>query len=100
MPILYKESGTGTKWALVHMGVPYYPTIRGKLDGDLNSGSSATMSVWTGSTLSDSGRNVTVYDSLTFISASKEIDTGTVITANWWEGKWCLNVPGACEIAQ
>ena len=98
MPILYKETGTGTKWALVQMGVPYYPTIRGKLDDDLDAGSSEVFSVWDGATLADTNRNVTLYD--WFITASSKIASGTKCSATWRSGKWYLEVPGACETDQ
>lgn len=107
--ILYKESGTGTKWALVVLGAAEYPTIVGKLDGDLNCGSdgttpgsSATMSIWDGNPLADTGRNVTVYDSysLPFITAGKKIASGKAISARWNGGLWYLNVPSDCEEAQ
>lgn len=100
--VLYKETGTGTKWTLCRIGTPHRPVIRGKLDADLNSGSSATMSVWAGATLADTGRNVTVYDasSLPAITASKKIASGKGLSASWHDGKWHLLTPYACEVDQ
>lgn len=97
MPVVYKESGTGTKWALVQMGVPSWPTLRGKLDGDLTKATGyATMSVWEGSTLADSGRNVTVYDPGA-LSSGKKIASGSGLSASWTSGKWWLLTPYVCE---
>lgn len=93
--VLWKETGTGTKWSIVRLGHPTYPTIRGKLDADLNAGSSAAFSVWEGATLADSGRNVTLYD--WFITTGKKIASGTKCSAVWNSGKWYLEVPAACE---
>jgi hypothetical protein len=97
MPVLYKESGTGTKWALVQMGVPYWPVLRGYLDGDLVAGGSATMSVWDGDPLADTGRSVTVYDPGA-ISSGKKIASGVGLTASFTAGKWYLLTPYACEV--
>lgn len=97
MPILYKETGTGTKWALVQMGVPHYPVIRGTLDAALTVGSSATMSVWDGATLADSGRNVTVYD--WWLGTGRQLASGTKVSATWHSGKWYLEVSADCDEA-
>jgi hypothetical protein len=100
--VLWSEGGTESQWSIVRLGRPVYPTIRGKLDGDLNSGSSATMSVWAGATLADTSRNVTLYDSSTlpFISSGKKIASGTAVTASFTAGKWYLDTPAACEVDQ
>ena len=102
MQTLWKESGTGAKWAVIRLGVPYYPILRGKLDGDLDSGGSATMSVWEGATLADSGRDVTINDSSTLpvITSGKKIAGDTAVSATHTSGKWYLNVPGDCEETQ
>lgn len=100
--VLYKETGTGTKWTLCRIGTPHRPVIRGKLDGDLNSGSSTTMSVWAGAPMADTSRNVTVYDdaNLPAITASKKIASGVGLSASWHSGRWHLLTPYACEVAQ
>jgi len=100
MTVLYKGTGTGAKWALVKMGVPYWPILRGKLDANLNAGSSAAMSVWEGDTLADSTRNVTVYDHAGMLGTGKKIASTTVVTASWTSGKWYVLTSAACEVAQ
>jgi hypothetical protein len=90
----------GDRWVVSRN--PGRPVYHGKLDGDLDSGSSAVMSVWEGATLADSGVNITIYDasSLVMITASKKIASGVAVTAMYDGTKFYLNVPGACEIAQ
>lgn len=99
--ILSELSGTGAQLVLALLGNSW-PTLRGKLDADLNSGSSATMSVWNGATLADTSENVTLYDSSTlpFISSGKKIASGTAVTASFTAGKWYLDTPAACEVDQ
>lgn len=93
--VLWKESGTGAKWALVRVGMPTYPKLLGKLDGDLTQATgSATMSVWEGSTLADSGRNVTVYD--WFLATGKKIASGAKVAAEFKSGKWYVDTTGTC----
>ena len=58
-------------------------TTRGKLDGALSFGGSATMSVWwwNGSAEADTTVNVTVYDWL--LVSGQSIASGTQVTAAW-----------------
>jgi hypothetical protein len=75
-----------------------YPVIRGYLDGDLTQATGyATMSVWDGNPLADTGRNVTVYDPGA-ISTGKKIASGVGLTASFTAGKWYLLTPYACEV--
>lgn len=92
--VLWKEEGTGTKWAVVRLGVPTYPKLFGKLDGDLAAGSSATMSIWEGSTLADSGRNITVHD--WFLPSGKKLKSGAKVAAVWNSGKWYVDTTDTC----
>lgn len=93
--VLWKEEGTGTKWAVVRLGAPTYPKLFGKLDADLTQATgSATMSVWEGATLADSGRNVTVYD--WFLATGKKIASGAKVAAEWKSGKWYVDTTGTC----
>jgi hypothetical protein len=95
--VLWKETGTGVLWAVVQLGRYHYPILRGKLDGDLTKATGyATMSVWEGSTLADSGRNVTVYDPGA-LSSGKKIASGSGLSASWTSGKWWLLTPYVCE---
>jgi len=98
--VLWKEADTGTLWAIVRLGVPHYTILRGKLDANLNAGSSAAMSIWEGDTLADSGRNVTVYDHAGMLGTGKKIASTTVVTASWTSGKWYVLTSAACEVAQ
>ncbi len=92
--VLWKEEGTGTKWAVVRLGAPTYPKLVGKLDGDLAAGSSATMSIWEGNTLADSGRNITVYD--WFLPTGKKLASGAKVAAFWASGKWYVDTTDTC----
>jgi hypothetical protein len=92
--VLWKEDGTGTKWAVIRLGAPTYPKLVGKLDGDLAAGSSATMSIWEGSTLADSGRDITVYD--WFLPAGKKLASGARVAAVWNSGKWYVDTTDTC----
>ncbi len=93
--VLWKESGTGTKWALVRLGAFHWPKLFGKLDGDLTQATGyATMSIWEGSTLADSNRNVTVYD--WFLASGKKIASGAKVAAEWKSGKWYVDTTGTC----
>ena len=60
--------------------------LMGKLDGSLSQGSSATMSIWMGSTLTDTGDNITVYDWL--LGSGESIDSGKKVKAEYYCGKW------------
>lgn len=93
---VYEMTGLTSRGTRYVIGNPY-PVIRGYLDGNLNAGSSATMSVWDGATLADSGRNVTVYDPGA-ITTGKKIASGVGLTACFTAGKWYLLTPYACEV--
>jgi len=58
----------------------------GKLDGELARDSSATMSVWAGSTLADTGDNITVNDWL--LSTGDSLATATKCVAVKYHTKW------------
>ena len=79
-------------WEIVQN--PGKPRLVGKLDADLTAGSSATMSIWEGSTLADSGRNVTVYD--WFLPTGKKIASGARVAAVWNSGKWYVDTTDTC----
>lgn len=83
--IIARESGTGTKRAVVLLGggASSGGTVKGKLDGALAFGGSATLSIWAwnGSAEADTGDNVTVYDWL--LSSGQTIATGTQVVAAW-----------------
>lgn len=53
--ILWKESGTGAKWAIVRLGIPWYPTIEGTLDSDVTAAGNTTVSV------AGTSRDITAY---------------------------------------
>ena len=79
-------------WEIVQN--PGKPRLFGRLDGDLSAGSSATMSIWEGSTLADSGRNVTVYD--WFLPTGKKLTYGAKVAAVWNSGKWYVDTTDTC----
>lgn len=79
-------------WEIVQN--PGKPRLFGKLDGDLAAGSSATMSIWGGSTLADSGRNITVHD--WFLPTGKKLASGAKVAAFWASGKWYVDTTNTC----
>jgi hypothetical protein len=92
--VLWKDEGTGTKWAVIRLGAPTYPKLFGKLDGDLFANSSATMSIWEGAPLADSSRNITVYD--WFLPSGKKLASGAKVAAFWASGKWYVDTTDTC----
>jgi hypothetical protein len=71
---------------VVRIGNPGHTVVFGKLDGTLNQGGSATMSIWSGDPLADSGENMTVYD--WFLEAAGSLALGTKVAAEFYCGKW------------
>jgi hypothetical protein len=59
--ILWKESGTGTKWAIIRLGAPIYVTYVGKTDASIAKNASGTISIheWNGTAWADTGANLT-----------------------------------------
>jgi hypothetical protein len=92
--VLWHAGTAGEQWAVVRLGAPTYPKLVGKLDGDLAAGSSATMSIWEGNTLTDSGRNITVYD--WFLPTGKKLASGAKVAAFWASGKWYVDTTDTC----
>ena len=77
--VLWKETGTGTKWAVVRLGTPQGETSYwGKLDGSLSANGSATVSIYWQHPLVDSGHNVTAY-------APPLMTSGTINSGKWVE---------------
>ena len=62
-------------------GAPSRPIVRGKLDGSLSQGGSATLSIWyyNGSAEADSGEDLTVYDGL--LKSGSSIASGKKVIA-------------------
>ena len=70
---------------------------KGKLDGDLEQGSSATVSLWhhDGDSLVDTGVNVTAYD--WFLKTGETISSGLKVkVAKHQDGKWWVEA-AECE---
>ena len=77
--VLWKESGTGTKWAVVRLGTPQGETSYwGKLDEPLVSSDSAVVSIYWKEDLIDSDNNVTAY-------APPLMTSGTIEAGKWVE---------------
>ena len=102
-----EELRTSDDGAVNWMFIGYGGTtiVRGKLDGALKSGSgeasdgSATLSIWSGDPLADTGDNETIYDSCTMpmITADMQIPSGSNVLAERRNGKLYLAVPNQCE---
>ena len=69
--------------------------IFGMLDEDLDSGSSAEMSVWNGDPLADSTNTETIYD-WSFIPSGQKLTTSCRVTATKEAGKYYLLTAGDC----
>jgi hypothetical protein len=81
--ILWKESGTGDKWAIVNLGPLVQQAYQGKLTGGLTSTAAATLDVWTHSTAgawSTAGYSVTAYSPL-MLGSGKTIPSGASVLA-------------------
>jgi len=70
-----------------------------KLDAKLSVGSSATAYLWWGSTLADSGENVTVHDN--FLDTDTEIDSGALVEVRYFPicQKWYVMAAGCDDIS-
>jgi hypothetical protein len=85
--ILAAAAGSGKQWAIVLLGRSEGQLIwRGKLDGALTTGSSATVSIWarnrsTG-TDEDTTLNVTAYDWL--LASGDQIDAAKKVAVTWF----------------
>jgi len=78
--ILWADSGSSERWAIVRLG-QWVQKLRGKFDGSLSFGGSATMSIWyyNGSADADTGENVTVYD--WHLSTGQTVASGKQVSA-------------------
>lgn len=81
--ILYQESGTGTKWATVCLGVPV-TVMAGTLDGILNVGSNQT--------IESSFTNVHDF----MMATGESIASGAEVIAVWLEGEWKVIGANTC----
>lgn len=90
--VLYKESGTGTKWSIVRLGTPWYPTLKGTFDSDVTASGDTTVSV--GSTSRNITANVPVGP-----GSGKKWASGTVVFCAWDAGVWNVVSITACPVA-
>lgn len=86
------------KWIIVRLGNPPPNVIAGKLDGTLNPGSSATLSIWIPDENSpgvriDSTENVTVYDWL--LESGQTVASGKKVFAAYVDGRYEV-IAAAC----
>jgi hypothetical protein len=106
--ILWKESGTGTKWAMVRMGgggASGDAHRWGKLDEDLEAGSSATVSLWQttgggwGGWDEDSTENETATAPLSWPAGSSLLsEDGIMVRIQRINGVWILVDPVAGKV--
>ena len=82
--ILYKESGTGTKWALICMGMPGTQLLVGKTNAAHNVGASGTINVWRGTTAGSESASgtVTAWNHFGNVASGKYVVCG-YIQRNW-----------------
>ncbi len=95
--ILWKESGTGEKWAVIRVG-SFDATQFAKLDATLNAGSSCEASIWSGDPLADSGDNETVYD--WFLESGMKLESGVKVMLTMISGKWYVTQSNTCPVDQ
>ncbi len=93
--ILWKESGTGTKWAVVRIGGGGGNILKlAKLNAALSAGSSCQASVWEGDPLADSGDDLTVNDWL--LGTGESLDSGTKVVILLVSGNWYV-IQASCS---
>ncbi len=93
--ILWKESGTGTKWTVVRIGGGGGNILKfAKLDATLDAGSSCQASVWEGDPLADSGDNLTVNDWL--LGTGESLASGTKVVILLVSGNWYV-IQASCS---
>jgi len=95
------ETGVQNVWCLVGQ---VWPTIRGRLAGDLLSGCTATMHVWDsayGVAPAATGEDVTITDyQPSSIAASKKILSSSPVSARWIGYAWHFEVAGTDAVNQ
>lgn len=97
--IIWKESGTGQKSAVVKLGESDLGTLFGTLNGDLLAGSSVGMSIF--GDAGDTTQDETIYDSNpTFIGTSKKVPSGTAVAATWsyFHKRWQIIFSMVCPV--
>jgi hypothetical protein len=95
--ILWKESGTGDKWAIVLLGALEQQAFQGSLGGTLSSTAAATLGVYAHSTAgawSTAGYNVTAYAPL-MLPAGQTLPSGAKVLARGDRISGLLVVEGA-----
>ncbi|MDD4890605.1 MAG: hypothetical protein PHU85_11840 [Phycisphaerae bacterium] len=98
--VLWKEEGTGKKWALVRLGNPHgNVTLQMKLDAALTAKSSAAASIWDGDPLADTGNNCTLHageDNGSLMSSGSSFPSGKYVWGTWFprSRKWQLSNAG------
>jgi hypothetical protein len=98
--VLWKEEGTGTKWALIRLGNPHgNVTLQMKLDATLTAQSSAAASIWDGDPLVDTTNNCTLYAGEangSLMSSGSSFASGKYVWGTWFprSRKWLLSNAG------
>lgn len=91
--IMYKESGTGTKWALVCIGTPGVPLLLGKTNAAHNVGASGTINVYRGTTAGSethvSSKTITAWNHFGNLSSGK------YVACAYWQRNWRV-IAGQC----
>ena len=92
--ILYKQSGTGLKYAYVRLGIPRDVEVAGKADSDITTGSTGTVSMWENG--SDTLYNITAH--LDWMHGSEQVSSGKEVIVKWFahERRWRI-VGAECE---
>jgi hypothetical protein len=81
--VLYRESGTGTKWAVVELGSgPDNVSHLGVMYDQLTAGGSALVSIWTGDPPADGGNKITAKD--WYLNAGETLAVGTRVEVRWF----------------
>lgn len=85
--ILYKESGTGTKWAVIRIGEFVAPMMKAVADGSITAGSSGTAVVQINGSGSES---ITVY--LNWMEQSQDVSDEDELLVRFFkdENKWVI----------
>lgn len=92
--ILWKESGTGVKWAIIRWPILDYGVILATADANITTGSSGTVSVYRNG--ADSGANETAW--LTWMHGGQLISANKQLKAEWFKDQRKWIITGAeCE---
>jgi hypothetical protein len=92
--ILWKESGTGTKWAIVRIAPPSDVNLVGKTNAAITAGASGSVSIW----LNDEDSGIDMTASLKWFHGGQDISSGVEVGLKYYAADRELRIVHAdCE---